>query len=269
MAGIATISREAYIALSYGQRLTWFTRNRYDVPTPEANGFTVPTPKADGFTPTKIATETFMDITVASLDKTDRDIFDDSTRSLATKLMIGELSYEELVFVMVDSCVACDTDINKIIDMTRKKFPGCYPVLVKTSVNMAENGYKLTNAWKYPGVNLELLRSTLGVFNNEGDVNEDMGHGEEVGMYAFPISEEFAIVDKAIGNLLSTKGRWEEGDRQEINDNVQLEVLLAIHHRMFFCRIVMFTHDNKMKTKIEDAKASRPRVFIGTRDRIY
>lgn len=259
MAGTATISREAFNALSYGQRLSWFMRNLDNINTPRANGYT----------PTRVATETFMDISVSDLDKTDRDIFDDSTRNLVTKLVTGELSYEELVFVMVDSCVACDTGINQIIGMTRSKFPGCYPVLVKTSVNMAENSYKLANAWKYPGVNLELLRSTLSVFNGEGDANEDMGHGEEVGMYAFPISGEFAIVDEAIGNLLSTKGWWEEGDRQEINDDVQVNVLLTLHHRMFFCRVVMFTHDNKMKTKIEDAKASRPRVFIGTRTRIY
>lgn len=259
MASSVTISHEAFEVLTYGQRLSWFLRNLDNIHTPNAHGYT----------PASIAAETFMDCSISDINKTDREIFSDSTHNLVSKIVTGELNHEDVIFVMVDSCVACDTDINDVINATKDNFPGCYPVLVKTSVNMAENAYKLANAWKYPEVNLKMLQHNLSFFSDNGDVNEDMGRGESIGAYAFPISSEFALVDDAIGNLLSTKGRWEEGDRQEINDDVQVEVLLTLHKRMFFCRAVMFTHDKKMKKKIERAKIFNPNVYIGTPTCIY
>lgn len=282
MATSITISHEVYDVLTPGQRLCWFLDNYDAVYAPYAN--------------TRISAEeaknTFMDC--SDVYVTPDQAFQSNMRDMLSRMILGDVSHEKFVFVMVDSCVACEDRIQDVAQFAKDRFPTSQIVLVNTLVNTAENVFKDVNPERYAGknVNFKRLEENISILSGKKDIlvkvpkvyvdedydmesdavfyaNADMGPSDEIHVFQFPKVVEFGFLDETIGDFLDNNDNWFTGARQEINDKVQVQILVSLIEHLPGCSAVMFTHDNGMKEKLKLAQEISSLVYIGDRSGIY
>jgi len=258
MATNQTLSYAAYTSMSQGQRMAWF----YDTTLNAHNN------EHDINMSAYAASKSYMDITVPDSETSMLAAFNGATRKLMQDLVLGQRSHEDLMFIQVDSSIACYYDINDLVDNLRHQFPDCIPVLVKTTMGTVENAYKLANPEKYGSVDFDMLSHNMSLFEDSEDV--DMMH-DDVAAINFPMAIEFDFADFAMGHLLASQGCWGHGIRNEVNDDIQIHTLLSILHFIPGCSVVMFTNDAKMRVKLETYRhvTGDPHIFIGTANNIY
>jgi hypothetical protein len=186
---------------------------------------------------------------VMSLDKIresikDRVIMYQSTGQLSATL--------DSVFVMVDSCVLGVHALPSILSHLRKDqgLENKNLVLVVSHINMTENNYKITHQSKYPCINFNRLMYNMRFLEGK----------EEFRMKNIAILKTDFVFDNKIlfgeeHMFLQLYGPWESKDRNEINDNAQLEMLIQLN-RMFSKKCFMVSRDNGLLDKVKIAKRS-------------
>lgn len=258
MATSQSLTYEAYYGMERGQRMAWFYETSFNIRHRDQAMYL----------PANVAISSYMDITVPDEDASNGVVFNKTIRKVMKALALGQRSHEDLMFVQIDSSVACYHRVNDIIKNLKNKFPTCIPVLVKTATNNAESIYKFVNSDKYDNVCFDKLQDNINLFEEDEDV--DMIE-DTIATIDYPMSIEFEFLDNIMKDLIDKGYGWGEGGRNEVNDDVQIETLLSILDFIPGCSVIMFTHDRKMQEKI---KARREQVaeeciFIGTASYIF
>ena len=234
----------------------------------------------------------YIDITTPLLEMHAVDSFNAIKRQMVQEIVLCERSHEDIIFVQVDSCVACNYPISGLLAQLCKSSPNCIPVLMKTHTGLIENEYKIhrENRYSYAGVDIDLLASNIRYLSpcqikqpcpilEEGDVNVDMESEEDVTLtipttcnqasgfpkntdgvcvMEFPQGLEINFLDDAMGQHLEKKGYWEKGDRNQLNDDVQIKLLIAMMKFIPGSKAIMFTRDGNMSKKVLHYRHEHP-----------
>jgi hypothetical protein len=165
----------------------------------------------------------------------------------------GQLSITtESVFVMVDSCVLGIHALPTILSNLRKnnQLEKKNIILVVSHINMTENNYKIEYRNKYPCINFKRLMYNMMFL--EGN--------EKFKMKNIVILKTDIIFDNKIlvgeeQEFLRLYGSWQSKDRNEINDNAQLEMLIQLNN-MFSKKCIIVTRDKDLINKANIASRS-------------
>ena len=163
---------------------------------------------------------------------------------------IGRLQHSESVFVMVDSCVLGVHALPTIITRLKKdyKLDRKNLVLVVSQINMTENNYKVEHDHKYPCINFNRLEYNIDFLTGK----------TEFRMKNIVILETDIVFDNKFlfqeeCRFLQTNKKWEPKDRNEINDNAQLKMLIYLN-KMFSKECFLISRDNDLLQKVKEAE---------------
>jgi hypothetical protein len=196
--------------------------------------------------------KSFMEIEV------DTDL-DDMVRmnNLQEKLVLGEISPEQIVFISVDSNVVCKYDILEEMPKVRNGIKATLnienPVIVfiDTFVSKTENAYKLSQRHKYAGVDFTNLENYFKFINEE-----TMFFDDSCVDYIHTVDEKYAcaILDDEEDDYFYNGGQCHRGSgaRQEINDNAQLSILLRFRDSIVGSNVVFLTFDKALQKKCKN-----------------
>jgi hypothetical protein len=165
----------------------------------------------------------------------------------------GQLSTTaESVFVMIDSCVLGVHALPSILSRLRKehKLERKNLVLVVSHINMTENNYKIAHQSKYPCINFKRL-----IYNMKFLEGKEAFRMRNVVILKTDLVFDNKILFGEEHEFLRLYGRWEPKDRNEINDNAQLEMLIQLND-MFSNKCFMISRDNGLLDKTAKAKRS-------------
>ena len=263
------LSKQAYAGMTHGQRMAWHLDTMNGVYDSEYNISMS----------AEEASKHYMDITTPFLETHAVDAFKTIEHKMMQEIILCERSHEDIIFVQVDSCVACRYPISKLVEQLRETNPNCIPVLMKTQTGLVENEYKTHRAERYSneGVDVGLLKTNIRylVPMEEGDINVDMESEEDfinpeqsfggfskntdgICVMEFPQGLEMNFLDDAMGRHLAEKGYWSRGDRNQLNDDVQVKLLIAMMKFIPGSKAVMFTRDNLMSEKVIKYRNQHP-----------
>jgi hypothetical protein len=149
---------------------------------------------------------------------------------------------------MIDSCVlgvqalpTIITRLKKDHGLQRKNL-----VLDVRQINMTENNYKMQHQANYPCINFNRLSYNLDLLNGKTKFR----------MKNIVILETDLVFDNKVlfqeeCKFLQTNKQWSGSDRNEINDNAQLEMLLRLKD-MFSKECFMVSRDKGLLKKVRE-----------------
>ena len=174
-------------------------------------------------------------------------------KQLREDIILGNISHEDIVFVMIDSSVMCSFKIEDIMEDMLKaakdnnkldeivKF-----VIIDTHIGQTENGYKMLNKEKYPCVDFNILEENLNIlsFGEYNIKNSDI---------QIPIIKTDFLLDNHVltelENELLKKSKWKYGFRNEINDDAQLQILCRMIGSIPQSYGLLISNDKKLLKK--------------------
>lgn len=183
-------------------------------------------------------------------DTTVSQIQDAILEQLREDIVLGNISYEDIVFVMIDSSVMCSF---KIEDMLKKakdeyKLDGVKFIIIDTHIGQAENSYKMLRKKKYPCVDFNILEDNLNILSF-GEYNSK-NHNIKFST----IKTDFLLDNHVLTCLeddLLMKTNWLSGFRNEINDDAQLQILCRFIDRIPNSHGLIISNDKKLLKKAE------------------
>lgn len=157
----------------------------------------------------------------------------------------GILQDCESVFVMVDSSTLGARRLDEALCQLSKKFHlwNKNIILVVSHINKTENEYKMGNICKYPGVDFRCMRENINLL--DGKQQFSMGN---VFVFHTDLVFDNKMLFEEEHQFLRRCRSWRFGDRNEINDNAQLKMLVTLN-RMFSKRCFLISRDNKLVEK--------------------
>lgn len=170
--------------------------------------------------------QTFMDIECLNIEE---EIMD----QLKEQLILGEISHEELYFVLIDSCVMCTQDIQSILyNITENISNNAKIILIDSHIGKTENNYKLINSEKYSNIDMYVLENNLAYIKGQ-EIDGDIIMTDDF-LYTAVLKTNFYLENKILTKVedeLMDNNKWKKGSRNEANDNAQIlliEYLLEI-----------------------------------------
>jgi hypothetical protein len=190
---------------------------------------------------------------ILALKKSPIMSFEKIKESIKNRLIMyqstGKLIYSESVFIMIDSCIISKYPLTKVLSKIKNtcNLNNKNMILIVSQIHMTENYYKCVNKEKYPCVNFNCLNYNLDLL--EGKI--------EFKIKNILILETNIVFDNKIlfqeeKKFLQLNKTWEFKDRNEINDNAQLELLIHMN-KMFSKECYFVSRDNKLLQKVESA----------------
>lgn len=177
--------------------------------------------------------------------------FDEIRESITDRILLnkslGKMEHSHSVFVMIDSCVLGRHALPTIVSNVKRDLNLRHKnlILVLSQINQTENAYKFTKQDKYPSINFRRLQ-----------YNVDMLKGKiEFKMKNIIIIETDLVFDNKIlideeERMLKKRQSWKPKDRNEINDNAQLSLLVEIN-RMFGRDCILVSSDQGLLRKAD------------------
>lgn len=173
---------------------------------------------------------------------------------------IGKLSSDDIIFVMVDACTLCKKELPTIIQELRclySRLTNINIILVVSNINLTENKSKIIKEKKshntsdtkktnfinkYGNVDFNILQKNLDYL--EGKINM-----ENIGNVAI-LNTGIVFDNKVLYQeerlfLRNHNNMWDIKDRNQINDNAQLTILIHLYN-MFSKECFMITRDNDL-----------------------
>lgn len=171
--------------------------------------------------------------------------------ALYQSLILGDISHEEVVFKYFDSSILCRRRILDMLKQTSKRHKNKHVIILATHTGLRENKYKLQNKTRYPEVDFEILTENNSILNNENNDNLGLYHSvilvdsEMEFEHDYNLMYDFYVThNKILSN----------GSKNEINDDVQVQVLKTILHFVPDTKIFLFTDDIGMMEKTKHEK---------------
>ncbi len=130
--------------------------------------------------------------------------------------------------VMLDCSFMCNNDIAKILPENI--------LILRTNIGDKEINYKFENKERYPEIDFDLLGRNIDYLNRFSNIKTN-------------IEAEHHILQELETFHINERG-WTRGDRNEINDRAQVEILYRIKS-IFGCNVVLLTDDKEMVRKAE------------------
>jgi hypothetical protein len=172
---------------------------------------------------------------------------------LQEDIILGEISHEDIVFVIIDSSVMCKFRIEDMLLAAHDKMriENAKFVIVDTHIGKAENNYKMINKDKYPCVKFEILEENLDAL---ATMSFKVNHDENIGMDKSIIKTDFFLDNHILTELEDSwlnKKKWVSGCRNEINDDAQLQILCQLVGHLPDSHGLMISNDKRLiqKTK--------------------
>jgi hypothetical protein len=161
---------------------------------------------------------------------------------LREDLILGDISHESVVFIIFDSSVMCKFDIKKMLSKARRNvnITNAKFVIIDTHIGQAENGYKMINKQKYPCVNFDVLERNLNI----------LGQSEylDINVIKTDLLLDNHVLIKLEDAFLANS-KWAAGQRNEINDDAQLEILCRLINHIPRSHGIMMSNDKKLLQK--------------------
>lgn len=186
--------------------------------------------------------------------------FDEIKESIKERLImfksLGHLNYTDSVFVMIDSCVLCKYALPTIIAKLKKKYDlnNKNVILIASQINITENYYKFINKKKYPQIDFNRLDYNMKFI--EGKYQFKMNN---IIILKTDIIFDNKILIEAEKDFLQCNKIWSSKDRNEINDNAQLKLLVKLHN-MFSKKCYFISRDISLLNKINNIAQAIPAI---------
>lgn len=189
-------------------------------------------------------------------DTTIPQIQDAILQQLKEDIVLGNISHEDIVFVMFDSSVMCSFKIEDMLNAAKEnnnlddtiKF-----VIIDTHIGQAENGYKVLKKEKYPCVDFNILEDNLNIMSFGEYTTENHGIKHSI------IKTDFILDNHVLTGLEDTlllKSKWMPGFRNEINDDAQLDILCRFIDRIPGSHGLIISNDKKLFQKAKKKEFS-------------
>jgi len=184
-------------------------------------------------------------------DTTISEIQDAILQQLKEDIVLGNISYEDIVFVMFDSSVMCSFKIEDMLTAAKEKnkLDDVKFVIIDTHIGQAENGYKMLHKERYPCVDFNILEDNLNIlsFREYTTENHDVKHSI--------IKTDFLLDNNILTKFedaLLKINDWKPGCRNDINDNVQLQILQDFINHIPHSHGLLISNDKKLLKKAEN-----------------
>lgn len=179
------------------------------------------------------------------------DSINNGINSLYKSLILGDITHEEVVFKYFDASILCRRRIIDMLKQTSKRHKNKQVVILATRTGLRENKYKLQNKIKYPEVDFEILEENNGILNNEDNNEQGLYHS----VILVDSEMEFEIDYNLMYDFYVTHNKiLSNGSKNEINDDVQVQVLKTIINFVPDAKIFLFTDDIGMMNKTKNEK---------------
>jgi hypothetical protein len=191
--------------------------------------------------------EKFKNDSIMSLNKPIRN----GINALYQSLILGDITHEEVVFKYFDSSILCRRRILDMLKQTLKRHKNKQVIILATQTGLRENKYKLQNKIKYPEVDFEILEENNSILKNKIIDNLGLYHS----VILVDSEMEFEIDYDLMYNFYVTNDKvLLNGSKNEINDDVQIQVLKTILNFVPYTKIFLFTDDIGMIEKTKNEK---------------
>jgi hypothetical protein len=181
-------------------------------------------------------------------------------QQLEESLVFGDISHEDLVFVICDSSVMCDFKVQNMLSRARNQMnlPNAEFILLDTHIGHAENTYKMEHAASYNCVNFKVLQSNLKYLRPCGEDTPEI-HSKKASDHTVVMKTDFLMDNHVLTALedewLKTK-KWVKGCRNEINDDAQLDILCKFVKRVPHSRGIIISNDRGLVKKAHAMKSA-------------
>jgi hypothetical protein len=163
----------------------------------------------------------------------------------------GRLQHQESVFVMIDSSTLSATKITSAISSLKNKYDLANKnlILIVSQISLTENLYKFQNKDKYRDINFNILTFNLDLL---------FGHTQFkmnniVLFHTDLLFDNKILFEEEKRFLQEHRNRWLFKDRNEINDNAQLKMLVVLN-QMFSKECFLITRDKGLLNKVIEQK---------------
>lgn len=173
---------------------------------------------------------------------------------LMEKLVLGEITPEQIVFISFDSNIVCEFDICEYISYVREStklllgITNPIIVFIDTYISSLENKYKLGRQELFDNYKIKNIKNYFKFINGETMFYD----GSSVD-YIHKVEESYAcnVLDKEESQFFSTYDNCyiNPGVIQEINDNSQLEILLRFRDNIVGSNLIFLTKDKGLQSK--------------------
>jgi hypothetical protein len=182
--------------------------------------------------------------------------------ALYQSLILGDISHEDIVFKYFDCSILCRRRIIDMLKQTSKRHKNKQVVILATRTGLRENKYKLQNKTRYPEVDFKMLEENNIILNNENNDNPNLYHS----VILVDTNIEFELDYNLMYDFYITHNKiLSNGSKNEINDDVQVQVLKTILNFVPDTKIFLFTDDIGMMEKTKHEKKIH---IFSTRDRL-
>lgn len=229
MANSQLIYPEVYIKISEGQILTWRKETYSNLKDKK-----------------KYSKESIMNLSSSSIMS-----IEEIKNSIKNRLIMyqstGILSNLESVFVIIDSCVLCKHALPTIISKFKKDYNlnDKNLILVISNINLTENYYKIQYKKNYPQVNFNRLMYNLNFIEGK----KEFKMKNIIFLHTDIIFDNKVLIQEEV-NFLHLNNNWSSKDRNEINDNAQLGILIHLNN-MFSKDCYLISSDKRLLNKVD------------------
>ena len=167
---------------------------------------------------------------------------------LAKLKSLGKLSLPRSTFVMIDSCILSRFTLPFIVSEVKQipKLSNTNLILVFSQISMTENEYKLTFKSKYQSVRFQKLERNFKFIRGEEHFLMS-----NLAIIKTNLSFDSKILYLEECKFLLKNKTWAPKDRNEINDNAQLEMLLFLK-RITSNKCCLVTNDKGLLLKAQN-----------------
>lgn len=159
----------------------------------------------------------------------------------------GGLQQKESVFVMIDSSTLGATKLTSAISSLKNKYDLANKnlILVVSQINLTENIYKFQNKDKYRDIHFDNLTYNLDLLfgYTQFKMNNIVLFHTDV------LFDNKVLFEEEKRFLQGNRNRWLFKDRNEINDNAQLKMLILLN-QMFSKECFLITRDKGLLNKV-------------------
>jgi maltoporin len=191
--------------------------------------------------------QTFMDIECLNIEE---EIID----QLKEQLILGEVSHEDLYFVLIDSCVMCTQDIQSILSKITKNISNnAKIVLIDSHIGKTENNYKLLNPEKYSNIDMYILENNLAYIKGQ-EIDGDVIMTDDI-LYTAVLKTNFYLENKiltVVEDELMDNNQWERGSRNEANDNAQILLMEHLLEMIPDSNGIIVSNDKLLIQKVDE-----------------
>lgn len=184
-------------------------------------------------------------------DTTIPQIQDAILQQLKEDLILGNISHEDIVFVMFDSSVMCSFKIEDMLKAAKEKNKlddAIKFVIIDTHIGKAENGYKILHKERYPCVDFNILEDNLNILSFGEYTTENLDNKHSI------IKTDFLLDNHVLTELedaILMKRKWVSGFRNEINDDAQLQILCRLIDHIPHSHGLIISNDKKLLKKAQ------------------